>query len=156
MAAKAPYFKEGAKHDNSTNTRAYAKNVMSATSLRIAGGFCASCFPLFADDEGTLHGPGQPRPQAYTRYASEPSYQPEAWNRARSSRSACRVTSHSIIAEDDWEWGWVLGWKRQLCAQEIWSLEWIRLVYQNVLRTLTLDSPTNTVFRAMSFPNNAI
>ena len=25
----------------------------------------------------------QPRPQAYTRYASEPSYQPEAWNRAR-------------------------------------------------------------------------
>ena len=25
----------------------------------------------------------QPRPQAYTRYAGEPSYQPEAWNRAR-------------------------------------------------------------------------
>ena len=27
----------------------------------------------------------QPRPQAYTRYANErePSYQPEAWNRAR-------------------------------------------------------------------------
>ena len=29
-----------------------------------------------------MHG-NQPRPQAYTRYASEPSYQPEAWNRAR-------------------------------------------------------------------------
>ena len=43
----------------------------------------------------------QPRPQAYTRYASEPSYQPEAW----SSRLARRVTSHSIIAEDDWERG---------------------------------------------------
>ena len=27
----------------------------------------------------------QPRPQAYTRYASEPSYQPEAWGRARST-----------------------------------------------------------------------